>query len=96
VGWGILVDVDRGYVDDHGKFQEFCNACFLCNTSDVAFGPLMNGYDEAIAFASWLEDDPRVYEHGKLEVLLDKFRKEKTSDKRSDSGQGEGDGDSGS
>jgi hypothetical protein len=33
---------------------------FICNTTDIAFGPIME-VGTAQDFADWLEDDPRIF-----------------------------------
>jgi len=45
-------------------------ACFICTTSDVAFGPIMKSAEWAEAFAEWLGCDPREVN---VNDLIDKW-----------------------
>lgn len=47
---------------------------FLCNTSMVVFGPVMDSMKEAEEFKDWLEKDPRKYDDGELKTKLQDFR----------------------
>lgn len=63
-----LVNVNSdGWKNSHGY-------TFFCNTTDVAFGPLMDTLDEAEGFLHWLDEDPRVYTDSKLWDLLIEYR----------------------
>ena len=56
------------------KRQDF--AVFACNTSDWAFGPLMESREEAEAFLDWLLKDPRTYDDDALGLAYCTFLKE--------------------
>lgn len=59
MGWEIISS-DRG-------------AVFICNTTDIAFGPIMYNEDEAEDFAKWLGKDPRTFTNDELSDLYNKF-----------------------
>ena len=43
------------------------DAVLWCNTTNRAFGPLLDGVDDGLAFLEWLEDDARdVDDRGEL------------------------------
>lgn len=50
-------------------------ACFMCNTTDTAFGPVMKNYSEARQFLDWLDKDPREYVAHKLRDKYWNFRR---------------------
>ena len=47
---------------------------FICNTSDVAFGPVFSCSSEAETFMEWLTEDPRSYPLDKLMAFHCDFR----------------------
>jgi hypothetical protein len=55
-----------------GKAEGVEHACFVCNTSDWAFGPLfdregdMSAEEVVDAFLEWLPNDPREYSDSEL------------------------------
>ena len=53
-------------------------AVFYCSTSDWAFGPLMNDYDEAESFLKWLKIDPRTLSENELEKKYVDFQTERS------------------
>ena len=68
MGCRIIQGVQGG--DSRGR------AVFYCSTSEWAFGPVMNGYEEAEAFLEWLPGDPRGYSSVELEKRYGEFRKQ--------------------
>ena len=49
-------------------------AVLYCSTSDWAFGPLFEDYEDAEAFLKWLVVDPRVLLDSDLERKCSEFR----------------------
>lgn len=49
-------------------------AVFYCSTSDWAFGPVMDNYEEAEEFLKWLKVDPRQFKDSELESKYCDFR----------------------
>jgi len=52
-------------------------AVFYCSTTMWAFGPIMDGWDEAAAFLNWLPTDPREYTDAELETQYCVFREKR-------------------
>lgn len=64
-----IIEGSRGccYTNDHV-------AVFFCDTTDWAFGPLMESRKEAEAFRLWLAKDPRSFHGDALGMKLARFR----------------------
>ena len=63
------------YVNKYGRTPQ---CVFVCNTSDEAFGPIMDGtYDEIAGFLSWLGrelgEDPRELDNREIDYYYDEY-----------------------
>ena len=43
------------------------HACFYCSSTNWAFGPVFDSYEEAEGFSEWLKIDPRTLSEPELE-----------------------------
>lgn len=52
-------------------------ACLMCNTTDFAFGPVLDSKEEALDFLNFLDRDARTYGNEELEEELWELRERK-------------------